>query len=179
MRNIVVLLALAIFSVGAVAQQPVPYGALLFEGRLDDTVGGVEKQVRRHVYIAGGLRWDQIHWRSELGFSNESSGEGFVEIQVNTYEWINWALYVFNPGSPYLVYGGAGLGVSSHYVKTTAGGASRTDPTDVKMDVGAAFGIETVWSNNIQAAVEIRAYKLGEKKDPITSGLLQIGYLFQ
>lgn len=173
----IVVAALLMFACAQVSARPTFGGGLGFELRIQREVNPDYAEAKGTPQLFAQMSF--VNWGAHLESSLEkqSTSSGGLSVSSRSYNLGAWARYKFLAEKRWRPFASAGLG--SFFDKVTSDfGAASNDSSGTRPYAGLGGGLAVVFWNHLVLESEARVTMVRERKEPMFSALLRVGFLF-
>lgn len=173
----IVILALFFSASAAAFARPQFGGGLGFETRMQREVNPEYAEAKSHPHLFAQMLF--VNWGAHLEISNEtqSSSSGVLVVNSRSLNTGVWGRYKFLEEKRWRPFASAGVGMFFDRVKSefaTAVNESRGN----RPYLGAGGGVSAIFWEHLLLEAEARITGVRERKEPMVSALLRVGFLF-
>jgi hypothetical protein len=176
MFRALVLIAVMIFASTAVAGPQIGLG-FGFELRAQREVNPDFTETKGVPQFFAQMQF--INWggQVEAAVEKQTSGSGGLMISSQSFNFSGWGRYVFLEEKRWRPFASAGLGCYFDQVKSKFG-AAENESSGIRPYVGTGGGVTGVVWRHLLLEAEGRISLVRERKEPMVSALLRVGFSF-
>jgi|GEM_PF-4692806 len=166
-----------LISVSTVQAAPKWSGGLGYEARVQREVNPDFSETKGLPQVFAQMLF--VNWIAhvEAGTEQDSSNSGALKITTRSHHFGVWGRYSFLQAKRWRPFASAGVGTFIDNVKSEFGDADN-DSRGTRPFLGTGGGVTTVFWEHLLFEGEARATLVRERKEPMISALLRVGFLF-